>query len=59
MLERMSEATRERYLTARWNNTLTVALGLPTLVFAYVALATDTFSDRTAFIVLVAISAFY
>jgi len=55
----MSEATRERYLTARWNNTLTVALGLPTLVFAYVALATDTFSDRTAFIVLVAISAFY
>ena len=55
----MSEANRERFLTARWNNILALSLGLPALVFALVALTTDTFSDLAAFIGLVVISAFY
>ena len=57
--ELMSEANRERFLTARWNNILALSLGLPALVFALVALTTDTFSDLAAFIGLVVVSAFY
>ncbi len=55
----MNEANRDRFLTARWNNILTLSLGLPALAFALVALTTDTISDRAAFIGLVVISAFY
>jgi len=55
----VNEANRDRFLTARWNNILTLSLGLPALVFALVALTTDTFSDRAAFIGLVVVSAFY
>ena len=57
--ELMNEANRDRFLTTRWNNILTLSLGLPALVFALVALTTDTFSDLAAFIGLVVISAFY
>ena len=55
----MTDANRDRFLTARWNNILMLALGLPALVFAYIALVRDAFSDLTAFIGLVVVSAFY
>lgn len=55
----LSDANRDRFLTARWNNILTLALGVPTVVFALVALATNSFSDRATFIGLVMVSAFY
>ena len=55
----MNEANRDRFLTARWNNILMLSLGLPGLVFALVALTTDTFSDLAALIGLVIVSAFY
>ena len=55
----MNDAGRDRFLTARWNNILTLALGLPALAFAVVALTTDTFTDLTVFVVLVVVSAFY
>ena len=55
----LNEANRDRFLTARWNNILTLSLGLPALGFALVALTTDVFSDRAAFIGLVIVSAFY
>ncbi len=55
----MNDANRYRFLTARWNNILTLALGLAFLVFALVALTTDTFAGRTTFIGLVVIGAFY
>ena len=55
----MNGANRYRFLTARWNSILTLSLGLAFLVFALVALTTDTFSDRTAFIGLVVIGALY
>ena len=55
----MNDAGRDRFLTARWNNILTLALGLPALAFAVVALSTDTFTDLTVFVVLVVVSAFY
>ena len=59
MPELMNEANRDRFLTARWNNILTVSLGLPALVFALAALTGGAFSDRAAFIGLVLVSAFY
>ena len=55
----MNDANRDRFLTARWNNILTLALGIPALAFAFVALSGDTLSDRAAFIGLVVVSAFY
>ena len=59
MAEFLNDADRDRYLTARWNNVLTLSLGLPALAFALVALTTGVFSGRAAFIGLVIISAFY
>lgn len=59
MADFINDANRDRFLTARWSNILTVSLGLPALVFALVALTTDTFSDRAAFIGLVVVGAFY
>lgn len=50
---------RDRFLTRRWNNVLTFALGLPTLLFALVALTADAVSDRAAFFGVVALSAFF
>ena len=55
----MNEAFRDRFLTVRWNNILTLSLGLPTVAFALVALTSDTFSDFAAFIGLVIASSFY
>ncbi len=59
MAELMNEANRDRFLTARWNNILTLSVGLPALAFAVVALTTGAFSDRAAFFGLVIVSAFY
>ena len=55
----MNDTNRDRFLTARWSNILTLSLGLPALAFALVALTTDAVSDRTAFIGLVVVGAFY
>lgn len=55
----VNDPNRDRFLTARWSNILALTLGLPTLLFALVALTTDTFSDRAAFVGLVVLGAFY
>ena len=55
----MNDANRDQFLTDRWSNILAISLGLPALVFALVALTTDTVSDRAAFIGLVVVGAFY
>ena len=55
----MNDANRDRFLTKRWNNILTVGLGLPALIFGLVALTTDAIPDRAAFFVLVVLGAFY
>jgi len=51
--------TAERFLTRKWNNRLTMLLGLPTLAWAVAALATAAFSNRTAFIGLVVFAGVY
>ena len=42
--------TKEKFLTARWNNWITLGLGLPTLIFAVVVFSTSVLSDLASFI---------
>ena len=51
--------TKERFLTVRWNNILTVGLGIPTLIYAIVILSTSVLSDLAGFIGLVVIGVLY
>ena len=55
----MNAASRDRFLTVRWNNALVAVLGLLALVFAAVAVFTSALSDRPAFIWLVIIGSVY
>jgi hypothetical protein len=51
--------TKEKFLTRRWNNWLTLGLGLPTLIYAVVVLYTSIFSDFAGFIGMVVLGAVY
>jgi hypothetical protein len=51
--------TKEKFLTARWNNWLTLALGLPALIYGIVVLSTSVLSDFWGFIGLLVIGALY
>jgi hypothetical protein len=59
MKERGSIMTKEKFLTARWNNILTIGLGIPTLLYAIVVLSTSILSDLAGFIGLVVIGVLY
>jgi hypothetical protein len=58
MLRTMS-AAKDRLLTVRWNNVLTVVLGLPAFAFAGVALLTAHLTDAAAFWGFFGIGALY
>jgi len=51
--------TKEKLLTVRWNNILTLGLGLPALAYAVVALSTSLASDWAGFLGLVVIGVLY
>ena len=51
--------TKDRFLTIRWNNWLSLAFGLPALGFAVFALSTSVMSDFTSFLGMVIIGAVY
>ena len=51
--------TKEQLLDVRWNNWLTLALGLPTLVFGIVALSTSVLSDFWSFVGMVIMGVLY
>ena len=55
----MDTRTRDRFLTASWNNRLSVALALPGLGYVAVALFSSTLSDQAAFIGMALIGAVY
>ena len=57
--EKGDTMTKERFLTVRWNNILTVGLGIPTLIYAFVILSTSVLSDLAGFIGLVVIGVLY
>ena len=50
---------KERFLTIRWNNLLSLGLGLPALLYVVVALSTTALSEKTGFIGLVIIGVVY
>ena len=50
---------KEKFLTLRWNNILTLGIGLITLIYVGVVLSTAVLSDVAAFIGLVLIGAIY
>ena len=51
--------TKEEFLTKRWNNILTVGMGLILLVYAAIALSTSIATDLAAFIGIAIIGAVY
>lgn len=55
----MEPAQRDRLLSARWNNRLSIGLGLPALIYVGVALTTDALSDGAAFVWLVLVGVVY
>lgn len=51
--------TKERFLTVRWNNVLTLALGLPALAYVIFAFSTSTWTVRGGMIGLSIIGVLY
>ena len=51
--------TRERFLTVRWNNLLSLVLGLPALIYIVVALSTPVWSTMGGLIGLSIIGVLY
>jgi hypothetical protein len=41
---------KDRYLTVRWNNILTVALGIPSLLYIITAFSNSTWSQKSGMI---------
>ena len=51
--------TKERFLTVGWNNRLTLALGVPTLIFIAYAFSTSLWSEKGGLIALAVIGVLY
>ncbi|MDH3674513.1 MAG: hypothetical protein OES12_03380 [Anaerolineae bacterium] len=51
--------TKEKFLTVRWNNWLSLGLGIPTLLYVIVALSTSIWPTRGGLIGLAIIGALY
>jgi hypothetical protein len=51
--------TKERFLSVRWNNLLSLGLGLPVLIYAVVALSTSVWSTRGGLIGVSVFGALY
>jgi hypothetical protein len=51
--------TKEKFLTVRWLNLLTLGLGLPALVYIVVAFSTSTWTTRVGLIGLSVIGVLY
>jgi len=51
--------TREKFLTARWNNLLSLGLGIPILIYVVVVSSTPVLSDRAGYIGLALMGVLY
>lgn len=51
--------TREEFLTARWNNLLTLGLGIPALIYIIYAATTSLWSGRAGLLGLAVIGVLY
>ncbi len=55
----MEPAQQDSLLTVRWNNRLSLGLGLPALTYVGIVLTTEVLSDGAAFVWLVLIGVVY
>ncbi len=51
--------TKEKFLTKRWNNWLTIGMGIPTLAYGVFVLSTSVISDFAGFIGIAVMGAVY
>ena len=51
--------TKEKFLTVRWNNLLTLALGLPALIYIIASFSTPVWSTKGGLIGLAIIGVLY
>jgi hypothetical protein len=51
--------TKEKFLTVRWNNILTLALGIPALMYVIYAFSTSLWLTKGGLIGLAVIGVFY
>jgi hypothetical protein len=51
--------TKEQFLTIRWNNLLSLFLGIPVLAYVIIVLSTSVLSDSAGFIGLVIFGVLY
>lgn len=51
--------TKEKFLTVRWNNVLTLGMGIPTLAYGVFVLSTSVMSAFAGFIGMAVIGAVY
>lgn len=49
------DIVKEKYLTARWNNILSIALGLVAAIYVIVVLTSTVLGDAASFIGLIVI----
>jgi hypothetical protein len=57
--ERIDTMTKEKFLTVRWNNILTLGLGILGLIYVLVAFSTGAWSTRGGLIGLTIIGVLY
>jgi hypothetical protein len=55
----MDTMTKEAFLSVRWNNVLTLGLGLPALIYVLVAFSTSLWTARSGMIGLSVIGVLY
>jgi hypothetical protein len=51
--------TKEEFLTVRWNNLLSLGLGLPALIFVIVAFSSSAWSEKGGMIGLSIVGVLY
>jgi len=51
--------TKEKFLTIRWNNILTLGLGIPALIYVVIAFSTPLWTTKAGLIGLAVIGALY
>jgi hypothetical protein len=51
--------TKEEFLTVRWNNLLSLGLGLPALIFVIAAFSTSAWSEKGGMIGLSIVGVLY
>ena len=55
----MDNLTKEKFLTVRWNNLLSLGLGIPALIYVIYALSTSIWTGKAGLIGLAIIGFLY